>query len=409
MPEETLEPLALEFNVSDNPDGKIGKWDINPINRLKRFYVEKFEKFEKRVEIDFLGYSKIIIRKRQQEGGVTEVTLSDKLKELCDNKPNDYLRKETELSNGEVTHLTFKNAMKCLQQEYNFSRKNAQLTLAAFVQGGFGAGNIFQPSALRGSRLIVDIDQKNNVTLKTSASEFNYADEEESIERRNNDFLKGLCPSKNDIFVNASIYIGRVDNKKPSKPKIEATLASSGKDGIASIKKLQQEWAGRKLLTAEKDFEGEKNLCLSRLVKFIDPDSLSHEWNQRIEQVIQRHDQHLAEIKKSSRDESDTGAQGATNDHVMHLAAITHLFKEETVPIIARMIALKDHRSLTEEEEISQRIIRDIPETISSKATTANAQSIFTKIRKALSGKSINSAEPPKTGVTTRNNEIIRQ
>lgn len=356
MPDQHLQPLAIEFDVSDIQSGKIGNWNVNPINWLNELK-KATEPFKVRVETDLLGQSKVIIRKHELEGLPTEITLSDKLKELCDAKPNDFIPKETQRSNGEVTHLTFENAMKCLTQEYQFSERNAELTLAACTQGGFGGGTIFTGNTLNGLRLILDIDKNNNLTLKTSASEFNYADHDALAERKEKDLLTGKCPSKNDIFVNASIYMGRVDDE-PQKLTIKATLASRGQDGIESI----QELAGQNLHSSEKDFQGEKDLCLSRLVKFIEPEKLVEEWVNRIQPV-----------------------DGVNK--VWDLEVSKHFFKKENLPIIAQMVALKDHQPIMKEEEIARGIMKNLEK---------NPKSIVSRMRAALtyfSGKSRSTSE----------------
>lgn len=275
------EGIATEFTITTEQP-TIGYWNIDPIDAFNFYHqilgnstVE--EKRQQQFNKDIPRSTKLLIKGKNDK----DPKNIPKMLEIRSANNNESYKKEQ--GNHGLTALTYNNAFKLLTEEYGFSQIMADFTLISFNQGGFSGGMIsgYYMLSTHGSKLLIELDENNMVTLKTSlAYDTNNSleDAEAITQRKKIDLLFGHFPSKDDIFVNATVEIGKKDLEElPKSVETKLTLASSNKTGIEFIKECMEGIYNDKTQktqtfeTTPKDFKEARDTCIKTLAKFEDP------------------------------------------------------------------------------------------------------------------------------------------
>lgn len=258
-------PIAYNFTINSyhpfdevNKDNNLFNTDLNPFKVKTLGGVEDVEKLKKQFNRDFAKkpYSIII---KNTTGEVNIATNPLIAKNIIDEKHE----------------MPYDNIYNVLKETYKFSDDMAKLCLEQYAQGGV-AGASFLGSGLNGSRMILEINDNNIVTLKTSKSEFPFlpinmyeeSDNKKHENRTSEDLCKDVCPTEGDILINLSIVLGNITDVdlKNKQPNINVTLASNSQDGINRIKAFKNKAAKQeKICSQVKDFKQEQDICLAIL------------------------------------------------------------------------------------------------------------------------------------------------
>jgi hypothetical protein len=366
------EPLALEFTLSSAGDGDIGLSKPDPIRQFNYWkekdksgtseLLEMKEQFTK----DFFRVPNIMLNKENRDGTITEINIAKELEGLCISAPNDF--KKITFNAHPESAFHFDNAYAFLTQKHNFSEEKALLTLSAYTQGGFSGALVNAPFGISNQRMLINIDKKNNFTLKTCSTEYSI----EQLTTKQNDLLRDNFPSKNDIFINISSSLGKVneDVKVPSITTV--TIAASSEDGIQIIRELQKTELQKDLKPVCKQvpFEEQQNLCLATLGKFTTPEKLISDWNKA--------------LNASSAKELDE-------------TEVKDYFKNETLPIIIQMIIVDGKKKNEKSATIATKIVSTLESAMSELSDTK--KEIFTADEKQKLTAEINTElENIKTG-----------
>ena len=363
MPEATLEPLALEFDVSDNPDGKIGSWKTSPLSNLKKFDYKEgvprnnqavYQDIKDQFDRDFYRSPNIILTLQSQENN-EELNIAEELNLLSDIPKSGYIL--TDSIGDTKTAYNFDNAFKLLTDKYNFSKEQANFTLASYTQGGFCGFKAINQMGLGGQRMIINIDKDKNFNIQTSFTEFPFpSNDDRAMHRSEIDLAKDMCPNKGDIFAHASVSMGKIDDKEIAKSlNIKATFASSSKDGVEAIKKLEEEELQKnsKLKIEKKPFKDGQNLCLLPIAQTTTPSKIINLWYMRLEDLQKKGSQGL-DVAKSTKE---------AKEH----------FKNETLPLIVQMLCEKA-KAENPEMEISEKNQQALVKKIGKKFDTLSKE-----------------------------------